>query len=306
MSVIHCGKFTISFDRPRIVGILNVTPDSFSDGGKFFAPAAAITHAQDMIAEGADIIDIGGESTRPGSQRISVEEELGRILPVLDVLVKELPVPISIDTTKPEVAEKCLGRGAHIINDVSGLRDSRMREVAARLKAPVIIMHMQGTPDTMQKNPQYGDVVEEIIAYLGEQATMAKSAGIEQIIIDPGIGFGKTIQHNLAILAHLGEFRILGYPVMVGVSRKSFLQKIIGDNSFCHSRENGNPESMEKTGSPIKSGMTEKYISTHQTSEATLAAEAIARYNGADMIRTHDVAGCKRAIAIAGAIRKAV
>ncbi|MFY9463372.1 MAG: dihydropteroate synthase, partial [Candidatus Sungiibacteriota bacterium] len=182
MSVIHCGKFTISFDRPRIAGILNITPDSFSDGGKFFTPTDAIAHARALVAAGADMIDMGGESSRPGSPRISIDEELRRIMPALDVLTKELQIPISIDTMKPEVADECLRRGAHIINDVSGLRDPAMREVIARHQAPAIIMHMQGTPDIMQKNPQYGDVVEEIIAYLGEQAALAREAGIEQII----------------------------------------------------------------------------------------------------------------------------
>ena len=274
MLSIYSGKFIVSFDRPRIVGILNITPDSFSDGGKFFTADAAIARARAMIAEGADMIDMGAESTRPGSERISAAEELRRILPVLDVLAKELLVPISIDTMKPEVAEECLKRRAHIINDVSGLRDPAMRAVAGRHRAPVIIMHMQGTPETMQINPQYENVIEEIIAHLKQQAALAKEAGIEQIIIDPGIGFGKTVQHNLAILAHLGEFRRLGYPVMIGVSRKSFLQKITGTGA-------GN------------------------VAEATVAAEAIAGYNGADIIRTHDVAGARRSIAIAEAIRNA-
>lgn len=280
MNSIHCGKFTILFDRPRIVGILNITPDSFSDGGKFLAPTDAIARAREMVSEGADMIDIGAESSRPGSQRISVEEELRRIVPVLDILVRELQVPISIDTMKPEVAEECLKTGASIINEVSGLRDPAMRAVAARFRAPVIIMHMQGTPDTMQKNPQYENVVEEIIVYLEQQAALAREAGIKQIIIDPGIGFGKTIAHNLAILRHLGEFRRLGYPVMIGVSRKSFLQKIT------------------VAGAAAPAGAADIAV-------ATLAAEAIARYNGADIIRTHDVAGARRAIAIAEAIRSA-
>ena len=272
MFPIHCGQFILSFDRPAVLGILNVTPDSFSDGGKFFTPTDAIAHARALAAAGADIIDMGGESSRPGSPRISTDEELRRITPVLDVLTKELEIPISIDTMKPEVADECLRRGAHIINDVSGLRDPAMREVIARHRASAIIMHMQGTPDTMQKNPQYENVVEEIITYVEKQAALAREAGIEQIIIDPGIGFGKTVQHNLAILRHLGEFRRLGYPVMIGVSRKSFLQKISG-------------------------------TATGDAAEATLAAEAIAGYNGADIIRTHDIAGARRALAIADAIR---
>lgn len=274
MQTLRCGNFTLSFDKPRIVGILNVTPDSFSDGGKFFAPADALARARVLQEEGADIIDIGGESTHPGSQRISVEEELHRVLSVLDAVVKEIPLPISVDTSKPEVAEECLKRGAHIINDVYGLRDPAMREVVARHKAPVIIMHMQGTPDTMQIKPTYQNVVEEIITYLDQQAALAKEEGVEQIIIDPGIGFGKTIEHNLTILNHLHEFRRLGYPVMVGTSRKSFIPKILG-------------------------------LGPEAVFEGTLASVAIAAYNGADLLRVHDVTACRRAIAIAGAIRSA-
>lgn len=269
---IRCGKKELVFDRPRVAGILNVTPDSFSDGGRFLESAAALDHARAMIAEGADMIDIGGESTRPGSRRISAEEELGRVLPVLAALAPESPVPISIDTTKPEVAEECLKRGADIINDVSGLRNPAMREVAARHLAPVIIMHMQGTPETMQKNPHYDRVVEEVMQYLEKQAAVAKKEGIDQIIVDPGIGFGKTVEHNLTILNRLHEFRQLGYPVMVGVSRKSFIQKILG-------------------------------IGSDATLEGTLAAAAIAAYNGADVLRVHDVAAGRRAVAIAEAIR---
>jgi len=274
MSAIRCGAYTISLDHPRIVGILNVTPDSFSDGGRFFDPARAVAHALSMAREGADIIDIGGESTRPGSIRVSADEELRRILPVLDALADELAIPISLDTSKPEVADACLARMPAIINDVYGLRDPAMREVIARHQAPVIIMHMQGTPDTMQKNPSYGDVVEEVIGYLGMQAQLARAAGIEQIIIDPGIGFGKTITHNLLLLKHLDRFKRLGYPLMVGVSRKSFLQKILGAGS-------------------------------DDVLEGTLAASVIAAYNGADLIRVHDVAAVRRALAVANAIRNA-
>jgi len=275
MNSIRCGKFTIPLDRPRIVGILNVTPDSFSDGGKFFDPVRAVAHARRMASEGADVIDIGGESSRPGSVRISADEELRRVLPVFDALADELAIPISVDTSKPEVAEECLKRMPVIINDVYGLRDEKMREVIARYRAPVIIMHMQGTPDTMQKNPSYGDVVEEVIGYLDTQARLARAAGIEQIIVDTGIGFGKTVKQNLLLLKHMHEFKRLGYPVMIGVSRKSFLQKISG------------------TGSD-------------DVLEGTLAASVIAAYNGADLLRVHDVAPVRRALTVAEAIRKTV
>lgn len=272
MDQIHCGEFTIPLDRPRVVGILNVTPDSFSDGGKFFHHDHAVVHALQMARDGADMIDIGGESTRPGSVRISPDEELRRVLPVLDALAGKLTIPISIDTSKSEVAEECLKRTPVIINDVYGLRDKRMREVAARYRAPVIIMHMQGTPDTMQKNPSYGNVVEEVVGYLDTQAKLARAAGITQVIVDPGIGFGKTVKHNLLLLKHLHEFKRLGYPLMVGVSRKSFLQKILGADS-------------------------------DDVFEGTLAASVLAAYHGANLLRVHDVAPVRRAIAITEAIR---
>lgn len=272
MNSIRCGKFTLPLDRPRIVGILNVTPDSFSDGGKFFDSDRAIAHALRMARDGADMIDIGGESSRPGSARISPEEELRRILPVLDALADKLTIPISVDTSKPEVASACLARMPVIINDVYGLRDRKLREVIAYHHAPAIIMHMQGTPDTMQKNPSYGDVVREILEYLRTQAELARGEGIEQIIVDPGIGFGKTITHNLLLLKHLDRFKRLGYPIMIGVSRKSFLQKILGANS-------------------------------DDVLEGTLAASVIAAYNGADLIRVHDVAPMRRALAVAGEIK---
>jgi len=272
MRTLNCGRFIIDFDRPRIVGILNVTPDSFSDGGRFLAPSDALAHARDMVAQGADIIDIGGESTRPGSRPVSVGEELGRVLPVLDSILGELSVPISIDTSKPAVADECIARGAHIINDVYGLRDPEMRRVAARRGAPVIIMHMKGTPETMQADPQYEDVASEVIGYLERQAALAREAGIEQIVVDPGIGFGKTLEHNLEILRRLGEFRRLDYPLMVGASRKSFLRKITGDG----------PD---------------------DTADATLASVAIAAYNGADLLRVHDVAPARRAVVVAAQIR---
>jgi len=254
------------------VGILNVTPDSFSDGGKFFDPKDAVTHAKQMIKDGADIIDIGGESTRPGSERISKDEELKRVLPVLGALVKEIKVPISIDTMKHEVADECLTRGAHIINDVSGLRDEKMIEIIARHKAPVVIMHMRGAPGTMQDDTNYKNVVEEVKQYLKEQAGKAKAAGIEQIIIDPGIGFGKTVKHNLQLIQHIGDFKELGYPVLIGPSRKSFIGKIL------------NLEADERL-------------------EGTLAAVTASILYGAEIIRVHDVKECVRAARIATAIR---
>ena len=256
------------------MGILNVTPDSFSDGGKFLSVDNAIARAKEMTDEGADIIDVGGESTRPGSTGISLDQEMKRILPVVKRLVKEISVPISIDTRKPEVARACLELGAHIINDVSGLADEKMIEVVARFKVPVVIMHMKGTPEAMQVNPTYENVVEEISLFLSERALRARQAGIEQVIIDPGIGFGKTIEHNLSILKHLGEFKALGYPVFIGPSRKSFL------------------------GNMLQIPVEERLV-------PTIAALTACVLNGADFLRVHDVKECKRAILVADAIKNA-
>ena len=193
-----------------VMGIVNVTPDSFSDGGRFLDPESALRHARQLAEEGADILDVGGESTRPGSESVTAEEELCRVLPVIEALSKEGVAAISIDTMKPAVADICLRAGARIVNDVSGLRDPAMRRVAARHDAAVVIMHMQGTPQTMQQAPRYNDVVQDIVAYLSEQASQARQAGIRDIAIDPGIGFGKTAAHNFEILGRLGEIAGLG------------------------------------------------------------------------------------------------
>lgn len=274
MHIITCKEVTLTLDRPLIVGILNVTPDSFSDGGKFYKPDAAIAHAKQMIRYGADIIDIGGESTRPDSERISTEEELRRLLPVLNALVSKVKVPISIDTMKAEVAEECIKQGAHMINDVSGLRSEKMVEVIARHKVPVIIMHMAGTPETMQENPSYTNVIGEIKEYLKAQAEKAKAAGIEQIIIDPGIGFGKTLEHNLSLIKNLNEFKALGYPLLIGPSRKSFIGSILN-------------------------------LDVDDRLEGTLAAVTACILGGADIIRVHDVKECKRAAMVADTIKNA-
>ncbi len=217
--------------HPLIVGILNVTPDSFSDGGCWANPAAAIDHAVQMVAEGADIIDIGGESTRPGAERLSASVQIERVVPVITEIRSRLAdkVTLSIDTTRAEVAEAALLAGASIINDVSaGCEDPQLFALAAERRTPLILMHMQGTPATMQQNPVYDDVVEEVRAFLLERANAAMRAGVgeEQIILDPGIGFGKTLEHNIQILNHLHRFTDTGYPIMLGASRKRFLGAI--------------------------------------------------------------------------------
>jgi dihydropteroate synthase len=214
------------------MGILNVTPDSFSDGGRYVDSAAAVAHGVRLVSEGADLLDIGGESTRPGAEPVPAEEELRRVLPVVAQLVRELTIPVSIDTSKAAVARAAIDAGAEIINDVTGLTgDPAMVGLAARTGVGVCVMHMQGTPQTMQVNPTYVDVVAEVREYLAERRDALIAAGIdrERICLDPGLGFGKTYEHNLSLLSHCDEFHTLGYPLLVGPSRKSFLGKIIGD-----------------------------------------------------------------------------
>jgi len=212
------------------MGILNVTPDSFSDGGRFVDSGRALEQAEILVGEGADLIDVGGESTRPNAVPVGEEEEISRVLPVIERLAKSISVPISIDTYKAEVARRAIDVGAQIVNDISGLTfDSEMVGVCARAGVGVACMHIQGRPQTMQSNPQYGDVVEEIRRWLGERVEVMLEGGIrrEAIVLDPGIGFGKTAEHNLQILANIGAFHELGYPILIGHSRKRFLGKLL-------------------------------------------------------------------------------
>ncbi len=270
---IKAGNFTLNLSKPLILGIINVTPDSFSDGNEHFSTEKAVEHAKKLIQEGANIIDIGGESTRPGSESITIEEELNRVLPVIQKLVQDnINIPISIDTYKPEVADKCLQAGASILNDITALQNENMREIAKKHNCPVVIMHMQGTPKDMQTNPEYNDVVDDIINFLSRQIKTAEEAGINNLILDPGIGFGKTVQDNLDILKRLNEFKILGKPVLIGLSRKAFIGKV--NNSEVDNRLEG-----------------------------TLAANTIALQNGANIIRVHDVKEHKKALEIFNAIQ---
>lgn len=257
----------------KIMGVLNVTPDSFSDGGRFFHPEAALQQARHLMAEGADILDIGGESTRPGAVPVSAAEERRRVLPVIEALRSESAVRLSIDTMKPEVADAALGAGATLVNDVTGLRNSAMAAVAARHHAGVVIMHMRGTPETMRALTEYADVVAEVKAYLAAQAAAARAAGIDEIILDPGIGFAKTAAQSFTLLRRLGEFQDLGYPLLIGPSRKSFLASIQG---------------LERPEDRL---------------EGTLAATAIGVLHGASVVRVHDVAACRKAALVAAAIR---
>ena len=260
--------------KTHIMGVLNVTPDSFSDGGNYFDNVdRALAHAKQMLRDGADIIDIGGESTRPGSEPVSEEEELRRVVPIINQLVAELAVPVSIDTHKPRVAREALNAGAKIINDVTGLTNPEMMAVAAEFKCPVVIMHMQERPKTMQTNPTYDDVVNDIKKFFQERIAVASAAGITNLILDPGIGFGKTLEHNLTILKRLHEFTDLGYPILVGPSRKSFIGQLTGG------------------------------LPTTERLEGTIAAVVAARLSGASIVRVHDVLPCRRALQIVDAVR---
>jgi len=249
-------------ERTFVMGILNITPDSFYDGGRFFDTAGAVEQALRMQDEGADIIDIGGESTRPGAAKIPVNEEIRRVVPVIESLSGKLKIPISVDTCKSRVAEAALSAGASIINDISGLRfDPEMAGVAAAGKAAVVIMHIRGTPADMQKNPSYKALIPEITDYLHQGIAIARQAGIpdDMMIIDPGIGFGKTVEHNLEIIRRLNEFTGFEKPILIGPSRKSFIGGILG-------------------GLPAAERL-----------EGTAAAVAIGIFNGANIIRVHDV-----------------
>jgi dihydropteroate synthase len=224
---------SLSLDQhPLVMGIVNVTPDSFSDGCQFDNPAAAVAHGLELVREGADLLDVGGESTQPGAEPVALEEELRRVLPVVEALAGQVPVPLSVDTSKAEVARRCLEAGAEIINDVTALRgDPLMAEVVRDSQAGVILMHMQGTPATMQLNPQYDNVVADLRRFFEERLHAASAVGIaiDRIVLDPGIGFGKTGAHNLEILARLEEFQQLGRPVCLGVSRKQIVRRLLGD-----------------------------------------------------------------------------
>jgi dihydropteroate synthase len=275
---LRCRQRTLSLgERTLLMGVLNVTPDSFSDGGLFFDKDEAIAHGLKMAQEGADIIDIGGESTRPGSKPLGLEEELRRVLPVIEALSREVKVPISIDTYKSEVAQRAIDSGAQIINDISGLHfDPELAHVAAKGDIPIVLMHIRGTPETMQKDVHYDSLFSEIIQYLKDGIQRAESAGLdpEQVVIDPGIGFGKTPGDNLLIIKNLSEFRILGKPILLGTSRKTFIGKILD----------------AQIGERL---------------EGTLSSIAISILNGAHIIRCHDILQAKRAIAVVDAIRLA-
>lgn len=269
------GHFLDFSIKTYIMGVLNVTPDSFSDGGMYFDKARAAERAHRMISGGADIIDIGGQSTRPGSEPVTAEEELRRTIPVVEAIAKETNAVISIDTYRAEVARKALDAGASIVNDISGLRfDPDMPAVVAGYDVPVVIMHIKGTPADMQSNPEYEALIPEIMDYLRQSIRLAEDSGIDKIIIDPGIGFGKTFDHNLEIIKNLREFTLLERPVLIGPSRKAFIGKILGDA----------PPS--------------------ERLEGTAAAVAASVLNGASIVRVHDVKEMAKVVKVADAIKR--
>jgi len=267
MTSLDCGGRKLDLSRTAIMGILNVTPDSFSDGGIFLARDAAVTHALLMVEEGADIIDVGGESTRPGAQAVSVQEELDRVIPVIEAIASAVPVPISIDTSKPEVMRAAVAAGAGLINDVRALRATDALNTAAALGVPVCLMHMQGEPRSMQHHPVYTDVVVEVRDFLQERIEACIAAGIprQRMLVDPGFGFGKTVEHNLDLLRRLGELRALGMPILAGLSRKSMIGALFG-------------------------------LPVEQRLHASVALALIAVQNGATMLRVHDVRATREAI----------
>lgn len=260
MSHLDCAGKVVDLSVPQVMGILNVTPDSFSDGGKFISVDAAIRQAQTMVEEGVAIIDIGGESTRPGASPVSVQDELDRVIPVIEAL-RELPVPLSIDTSKPQVMKEAVGAGASMINDVNALQAEGAVEIVASLNVPVCLMHMQGEPPTMQQTLSYEDVVKEVNTFLSDRIDACINAGIsrDRLVVDPGFGFGKTPAHNFTLIKHLNTLTDLGCPVLVGVSLKSTIGALLDD-------------------APVE-----------QRLYASVALAAIAVLHGASIIRAHDV-----------------
>lgn len=280
---ITCGSRTLALgQRTLIMGVVNVTPDSFSDGGRFFSPDRAIAQAKQLVEEGADILDIGGESTRPFSDPVGESEETDRVLPVIEGLAGQVAIPISIDTTKATVARQAVAAGATMINDVSALRsDPEMAATTARCRVPIILMHMKGTPKTMQVKPIYEDLLTDIMTFLSDAMDRAVVAGVQRsgIILDPGIGFGKTIGHNLQLIRDLDRFHGLDAPLLVGPSRKMFIRQLLKDPS-------------EKDMDPLS-------VDVARGTQATVAAAAM---KGVHIVRVHDVARTRATLAVVNAI----
>jgi dihydropteroate synthase len=270
-----CGRHALRLDRPRICGVVNVTPDSFSDGGRFFDVDQAVAHGIDLVEQGADLVDVGGESTRPGAEPVSAEEEIRRVVPVIERLAAKIEVPISVDTSKPEVMRAAVAAGAGMINDVRALREDGAIDAAAELGVAVCLMHMRGEPASMQESPHYEEVVEEVHRFLTDRLMACQFAGIDKkrVVVDPGFGFGKKLPHNLALLRGLHRFTELGVPVMVGLSRK----RMIGD----------------LTGRELE-----------QRVHGSVAAALIAVQRGAAIVRVHDVAATRDAVLMCEALAR--
>ena len=268
------GSFSVDLRQPRVMGVLNVTPDSFSDGGQHAQLETALTHARALLAQGADFIDVGGESTRPGAVEVSEQEELDRTIPVIERLAAEIAVPISIDTQKPAVMRAAVAAGASLINDVAALRAEGALAAAADLNVPVCLMHMQGAPRTMQQTPHYVDVVSEVADFLQARAAACVEAGIphEHILLDPGFGFGKTLDHNVTLMQGLPQLTELGYPLLIGVSRKSMIGMLAGS--------------------------VEEPVSLEQRLAGSVAAALFAVTQGAAILRVHDVAESVQALRV--------
>lgn len=271
---LDCAGKRLDLSQPIVMGILNVTPDSFSDGGLHCSPADAVRRAMVMVEEGAAIVDVGGESTRPGAAAVSVQEELDRVLPVVERLARDLPVPISVDTSKPEVMREAAAVGAGLINDVWALRQPGALEAAAASGLPVCLMHMQGEPTTMQQEPDYADVVAEVYAFLADRIRVCEGVGVgrDRILVDPGFGFGKTLEHNLVLIRQLHRFVGLAAGVLVGVSRKSMIGTLLG-------------------------------VPVNERLSGSLAAAAISVWQGAQVVRTHDIRATVQALRICAAAR---
>ena len=271
---LRAGRFSLALERPLIMGVVNVTPDSFSDGGRFFGTRQALEHARILIEEGADILDIGGESSRPGAKPVGLDEELRRVMPVLEKL-GGLPVPVSVDTCRPEVMRRAIAAGAAMVNDINALREPGTLNAVAESEAAVCLMHMQGEPRTMQQDPHYEDVVSEVAEFLAQRVGAAQQAGIgrERIVVDPGFGFGKNTGHNLELLRGLPRIAGLGQPVLVGLSRKSLFGEITGK------------------------AVTDRV-------SASVAAALLAAERGAALVRVHDVAATRDALLVFNAIER--
>ena len=274
--LIDCAGKSLDLSRPSVMGILNVTPDSFSDGGRFVGREQALAQARQMVAEGAAIIDVGGESTRPGAEAVSTEQELARVVPLIETLAAELPVPVSVDTSKPEVMRAAVAAGAGLINDVYALRQPGALEAAAEAQVPVCLMHMQGEPRTMQQAPQYDDVVRDVASFLAERVDACVQAGIPRarLLLDPGFGFGKNLAQNLSLLRHLPQLRAMGLPLLVGMSRKSMI------------------------GAILDAPVTERL-------HGSVAAATLSAWLGVAVIRVHDVAATVQALKVVAAVQQA-